>query len=124
MGTVILTEEILEERTGLYEMDLLKEDGAGFTPGEISTLTITYYDLDTLEIINSRDFQDCLNLNNVTLANDGHLTWEIQITDSIIIDSRKELEQHIVLFTWGWDSGARAGSHEIQFPIRNLTLVA
>ena len=124
MSTTILTEDILEKRTGLYEMDLVKEDGTAFTPGEISGLTITYYDLDTTSIINSRTFQDCLNTNDVTLDDTGHLIWEIQPEDSVIIDLRKELEQHIVLFTWSWDSDQRVGSFEVQFPIRNLTLVS
>lgn len=124
MAIVILTDEVLEKSTGLYEFDLLKEDETPFSLSEIEALTITYYDLDTETIINSRDDQDCLNTNDVELDAAGHLIWEIRTEDSVLLDSRKELEQHIVLFTWTWDTGLRKGRHEVQFPVRNLTLVS
>ena len=123
MATTVLTNDILEQRTAIYEFDMVKEDDSAFSLAEIEALTLTYYDLDSSEIINSRNFQSVLNVNNVTVDSVGHVTWEITPADSVLVDERKELEQHIALFTWTWASGTRIGSHEIQFPVRKLTLV-
>ena len=122
MAIVVLTTEIIEKTTGLYEFDIVDELDDPVPVSDLSSMDITYYDLDTETIINSRSSQDVLNVNNVTVDEVGHVIWSLQTSDSILIDARKELEQHIVLFHWVTGNGV-VGRHEVQFPVRNLTLV-
>lgn len=122
MAIVILTTEVLEQTTGLYEFDIVDEVDVAVPATDLASMTLTYYDLDTLEIINLRNAQNVLNANNVSIDLVGHVIWSLQVEDSILIDTRKELEQHVILFHWVTLNGV-VGRHEVQFPVRNLTLV-
>lgn len=52
----------------------------------------------------------------------GKVVWTMQPLDTVIVDARKELEEHIALFVWTWATGAKSGSQEILITIENLTL--
>lgn len=81
---------------------------------DISSATITLYDLETYQptgspivgIINNRDAQDILNTNNVTIhATSGLLTWAVQPDDNPIVTPIRQIERHRaelhVVFTSG-----------------------
>lgn len=59
---------------------------------------------------------------SATLSLSGKIIWSMQDEDTVMVDSRKETEDHIALFVWTWDSGSKTGSQEIQITIENLSL--
>lgn len=70
---------------------------------DITVATLTLFDLETYNpsgspivgIINSRDAQDVLNANNVTIhATSGLLTWVMQPADNPIVTTRRQIERH------------------------------
>jgi hypothetical protein len=119
---VILDTAIPEQSTAFYSSLLTDEDDNPIAPAQLTSLTLTYYDQETESIINSRNFQNVLNTNNVTLGADGVLEWTLQSADTIIYDARKELEWHVALFSWLSLSGF-VGRHEVKIKIENLSKV-
>ena len=115
---------IKEETTAIYSCTLKDEDGNAISDVALTTLTLTLYDSVTGDIINDRDGQNVLNANNVTVAS-GVLTWTMQPEDTAIIHSSslRDPEVHIALFEWTYDSGTKAGKHELKLEIVNLRKV-
>src|SRR2546421_8993806 len=117
-STVVLTTPILEKTTGIYPFELVDESNMGIDGAQIGTMTLTYYDKYTGQIINARQAQNVLNANNVTLVTVvgpplvTTVTWLLQPLDTVLVDARHELEQHIALFEWTWASGTRRAAHE------------
>lgn len=124
VAAAVLTTPVRERTTAFYTTTIVDENDVGVDLANIATLTLTYYDAETNTIINSRDDQDVLNTNNVTVATTGGtVIWTLQPLDTIIVDDRKELERHIAFFTWTWNV-VNIGRKEIAFDIENiLTLV-
>ena len=104
-------------------------------PGStLSTLKLTVYAIDSDgvdHIINGRNQQNVLNVNNVTVADvattrpDGtqyNLVWTIQPGDTVILNDALRNERHICLFEWTWPTG-NAGKQEIILSVRNLRRV-
>lgn len=103
-----------------YEATLTDEDAAPITLASVSTLTLTLYDVATGGIINSRNGQDVLNTNNVTLhATSGLLTWSIQALDNPIVTSTLSFERHRALFVATLTNGT-IGRHEVDLVVNNL----
>lgn len=128
-SAVILTQPILEATTALYTFTLVNEFDEGVPMGVLGTLIMTYYDLVSGALINGRHDQNVLNANDVTVTEVvgpplvTTVTWVIQPADSVIVDDRLELEQHVALFRWSWYSGTHFSAHEVQFGIEALTYV-
>ena len=118
----VFTTSILEGTTAIYSTTLVDEDSVAIGGAQVTVMTLTYYDVETNQILNSRDEQNVLNTNNVTLSAGGVLEWLLQSGDTVIIDDRKELERHKALFTWLWGSD-RIGRHEIEFDCENVLTV-
>ena len=79
----------------------------------------------TGDIINSREGQNVLNTNNVTVDEDGLLTWNIQGDDNQIVSTTLaagEYETHIALFEWVWSSGQ--GKEQIELMVEQLDKVS
>lgn len=129
MTTIALATTLLEGQTGLYTVDIEDENGNAVDISQLTTFTLTYYDKETREIINSRDGQDVFQTNDVTIATAigpplvTTLTWSIQPNDAIIIDDRRAQEHHVALFEWTWGGGARHAAHSIDFIVENLLFV-
>ena len=128
-STTLLTTVALEHTTPVYVFEIVDEAGVAVDASQIATLTLTYYDKATEHIINSRDAEDVLNLGDVALVTDigppivTTVTWTLQPEDTVIVDQRRETEQHIALFEWTWDSGAKAMAHEVQFGVEQITYI-
>ena len=123
MAATLLSTPVRERTTAFYTTTIVDENDVGVALANIATLTLTYYDAETNAIINSRDDQDVKNTNNVVVAaTGGGVTWTLQPLDTIIIDDRKELERHIALFTWTWNT-VNIGRKEIAFDIENILTV-
>lgn len=68
--------------------------------------------------VNGRQNQNILNLNNVTIDNDGRVTWDIQSSDMAIIDPFIFFEPRIAVFELVWPDGIIL--HEVTFNVRNV----
>ena len=127
-STVILDTILLQDTTGIYSFELVDQNNAAIDVAQLETVTLTYYDKETRQIINTRDGQNILQANNViitTVAGPPIVTtliWSIQQEDTVIIDSRRELETHIALFEWTWAT-TRKGVHEVQFQVESILYI-
>ena len=107
--TITLEErQIFEQSSADLTATLLQDsdDPQSVVPGSsLLSLTLTLYDVETGQIINQRDNQDVLNTNQVTVDENGLLTWYMQPEDTIIVTDElppDSTEQHIALFTFTW----------------------
>lgn len=130
MPATVFTNPIKERQTGAYSFTLVDENDAGINMNTILTMTLTYYDKETLTIINNRQDQNVLNNNNVTVNTVisptlvTTVTWSFRPEDTIVVDNRHELETHVALFQWTWGSNpVLHAAHEMEFQIENLTYV-
>ena len=120
-----------ERSSALYTATLNDEKGDPVTVSALATLTVTLYDKATGDIINSRNGQDALNANDVTLhATSGALTWKMKAADNPINTPATieagDYERHIALFEWTYDmsgSGVGDGKHEVIIDVLSLTKV-
>jgi len=98
---------VREDCGAKYTAVLLDEDDAPIAAGTLDTLTLTLWDYSTRTILNSRDAQDVLNANNVTLDGSGNLVWYLQADDNAIVGTVAEgnIETHKALFEWTWGTG-------------------
>lgn len=117
-----LSDTIPEATTPVLAFQIVDADGDGFLP---DTLTLTLYASPRLgesagPIVNSRDAQDVLNANGVTVDSSGHVSWQMTAADTACVRSGSASEIHVALFQWTWDSGNKAGKHEIAHAIANL----
>ena len=125
---VVLAEPVLEHQTALYSFTLVDEDGLGVDVSTLASMKLTYYDVATKVILNTRQAQNALNANNVTvttipLPTVTTVLWVLQPADTVLQDSRREREQHIALFEWTWQGGAKSAAHEVQFAVEQITYV-
>lgn len=120
-----LTFPIDEKETGQYTATIVGNDGVTPLPGAtLTTLVLTLYAIKqdgTDQIINGRNVQNVLNVNNVTVTAGGLLTWIVQVADTTLVEAIP-FERHIALFEWTWPGGA--GKHEVILVVRNLRRVA
>jgi hypothetical protein len=83
-------------------LDPIQDSGESYTGSLLlvfETLTLTLRDASTGTVINSRDVQNVLNTNGVTLDDDGLLIWSATSADTPIITSTKKgNELHIATF--------------------------
>jgi len=117
------TDKFDERTTGQVSATVVNEAGTALPAASLATLTLTLYDRTSGTIINSRDNQNVLNTNGVTVDSAGVFLWTLTPLDTIIVDATKSLETHVGLFTWTYDSGTKTGRHEIVHVVRNLTKV-
>ncbi len=120
-----------EQEGGSYLATVLDDLGV-MIPGSILTalqLTVWVVRQDgSTAIVNNRNHQNVLNLNNVTVydtlqTGDGrpyNLRWKIQPEDTTFVEVLP-FERHLFLFEWTWPQGN--GKHENVLVVRNLQMV-
>jgi hypothetical protein len=93
---------------------ITNEVGTAIPSSELTAATLTLYDLGTyvpgaspvVGIINSRNGQDVLNTNDVTIhATSGLVTWVMQPEDNPIINTRRQVERHRANIGFEWSTG-------------------
>lgn len=114
--------ELQEGQSGVFTFILKDENGDPVEKAAVDTLTLHIYDRLTDEIINTRDEQDVLDANGVTMhATSGLVTWSIAPVDVPFLGGDTiPAEVHIARFRATWDSGAKAFSYEIEMTVCNL----
>lgn len=118
--------------TARYRALLVDETGAAVAGSALSTLTLTLIDATSKQKINSRDAQNVLNLNGVTVfdapqgavdENGNHYTfnleWILAPADTTVIDGthKSELRRAVFIATWG---GTKQMEHEYDFTVRTI----
>jgi len=115
---------LLENVSGVYTGTLTANDGVTPIPSaSLVTLTLTLYVIKTdgtIDYVNSRNAQNVLNANNVTVNAAGLLTWSIQVLDTTLVEALP-FERHIALFEW--TTASVAGKHEAILIVQALTEV-
>lgn len=113
------TQYLTESQSAQYSGILKDELGDPVPSTEIQTLTLTFYDYATGDIINGRDHQDALNANDVTMDDYGVVTWVITPEDTgFILPSTSA--KRIALFEATWAGGSRFFSWEVMFIIQDV----
>ena len=127
----MLVLDIHEQASGGYWATMVDEAGNLIPGSTLTTLTLTLYTLSgtgAITIINGRDHQNVLNLNDVQVFNtlqtrsDGktyNLLWQIRPEDTTLVNPLLAFERHIAVFEWTWPNN-HAGSHEIALAVKNL----
>jgi hypothetical protein len=108
----------VEGTSGRITGTITNDAGTAILP---DTLTLLLYDLKTGTIINSRNRQNVLNLNGVTISGAGGFEWRVSAADNVVVASPNQLERHRALFEWTFAGGQ--GKAEIDVLVANLSRV-
>ena len=124
----LLSTTMLEATTGLLTFLLVDSVGDGVPVSMLTTLTLTYYDVISGTIVNSRNAQNVLNANDVSVTTAGSpavttIEWQIQPADTAMVDPELALEYRVAQFRWTWDSGTRHDAFQVQFAVENMAFV-
>lgn len=97
--------------------------GVAIPLANISSLTLTLTNARTGAVVNSRNAQNVLNANNVTVnATTGAMSWLIQAADTTMVDGSFSTEDHIAKFVWTYET-SKVGMHTHRIRLINyLTL--
>lgn len=117
------TYRISEQETPTYEFRLVDEAGVPIAGSTLNTATLTLYAVPSGTIINSRNGQNVLNANQVTISEAGLVTWTLQLNDVKILDNTLRIEVHRALFLFTWGAG-RSKPHEVDLEVENLGKLA
>jgi hypothetical protein len=107
MSTTVDLGLVRERASAVYRCTLLDQDGDPIPSSALDALYLTVYDIATETKLNDRDRQSVLNENDVTVNGSGELEWEMQSADNALVTPAKALEQHMFVFEFEWDGGAR-----------------
>ena len=112
-----------EGATARYTATLTDETGAAINGTALDSLVLTAYVADTGAILNSRNAQNVLNTNGVTIDAAGLLTWTLAPADNAISTTVATMtyERHVGYFLATWASGTKKCPHEMSWLVRNLT---
>jgi len=119
--------EVSEGNSYVCTMTLLDEAGDPVASAALDTITLTLYDRDTREVINTRDGQDVFDTNGGTMhATSGLFTLLLEPDDLPIVTTRKSIEVHVAHVRFAWTDGtdAKAVSHEFELEVRNIRAFA
>lgn len=119
------TFEIDETSTPDYIATLLDKDDEPIPGSVLDTLTLTLYQEYTAEIINSRDRQNVLQTNQVTVSEAGELVWHLTQEDNAIVDDALGAEPHIALFEYTFPGvgGTEYAKKAVRFLVDNFVRV-
>lgn len=104
-----------ENQSARVAFTLLDEDDVGVGPSRLLTATLTLIDLETERIINSRNAQNVINANNVTITEEGRVTWDLQgEADNVLVRGdnglvrwNQQMERHRARFYFTWAQGGQ-----------------
>lgn len=110
-------------QSGLFTGTLLDANGTAIPLANINSITLTITDAATGSIVNSRNSQNVLNANNVTVhATSGALSWLIQPGDTTLLNSSSAYEEHIAEFTWTYET-SKVGKHTHRLGCRGYVML-
>jgi len=116
-----------EATTDLYEAVIEDENGDAIAAASLTTLTLTLWDKLTGTVINSRNAQNVLNTNGVTVDASGNLVWTMTPADNALTGTtltNGQIEEHLAEFIWTWAAGVKKGNHQVQIDVLALDKVS
>lgn len=116
----MFVKQMNERTSGVYTATIVDAAQQPVPGSNLEQLTLTLYDLVTKAVINSRNAQNVLNTNGVTVDGNGLLTWTIAPADNPIITAGKLLEAHRAVFHGTWASGSREYTYQMEIQVTNL----
>lgn len=133
----ITRERFTEGSSGFIRGQIVDQNGDPIELDVLTAATLTLYDFETKQVINGRDRQDILAsgspaiLNDVEYEGDGYFRWDLQaatitdgspsdLGDNEIINPRRQMERHRVMFRFTWTGGAF--NYEVEIEVENLRL--
>jgi hypothetical protein len=114
-----------ERQTALLSFQLVDELGEDIALTDLTSLTVTLYDIASGEIINERESSDALNANDVEVSAAGLVSWTMTPDDNAILKTAIQAgsyERHMALFEWGWN-GDKEGREPIEIYVTQMTKV-
>lgn len=119
---------IRELSTNRFRATFKDENGTVIPAASLTTVTLTWYDTTDLSIINSRNAQNVLNANNVTIDANGVLTWEMQPNDAAVTATEAahkpgNTRLRRALFIYTYATGAKGNNSEFEFQVLNVRKV-
>lgn len=123
------TFEFDERATPKLKSTLTDPDGVAIPVASLYSFELTLFSVHTGNPINSRNHQNVLNQNGVTITSAGNplvttVQWQTVMADMIIEKPTLLKEHHIALFEWTWDGGNKSGKTEINIYVKNLSKVS
>lgn len=120
---------ITEGTTPILSAVVTNESKTALAASELDTVTLTYFDSRSKAIINSRDAQDVLNANSVTVGSDGNLQWYMLAADTAAADpeAAESVRRLTARFNWTWtDTGGRprVGQEDIAINLKTPIAVS
>lgn len=116
-----------EKESRFYDLTFTDQTGTQIALASMSALTLSLFlkDSDPIIYINSRNGQNILNANNVTIDSAGKITWAIQPADSAMQNADAQVEVHVAIFTLTTTGGTPLTvRHEAHMYVDNLEPVS
>lgn len=122
--------DVNERSSKVVTFTLKDQAGAPVPAASLTAAELTLYDVETYEnaspavgILNDRQGQNVLNLNNVTIhSTSGLVTWTMQPEDNVIVTERRQVERHRAMFHFAWSGGSF--DYECEIEVVNLRSAA
>ena len=125
MATTTDLGKVRELSSGIYTAVLRDEASLPIPDTTLDTLTLSLYDTLTQTYINSRQQQDVLNANGVTIDGSGNLTWLVEPEDHVLLGIRGfETHRAVFEYTWTDDSVSKRDWHALLFTVEAEFAVA
>ncbi len=120
MNTSLIT--VNERSSARYTFTVLDYDRVMIPKSQMSTLRLSVFEARSLTTVNGRNDQNVFDQNNVTIAADGTITWDVQPGDNIIVNPEYSQETHTVQFTLVV-TGGKQHVHQTAIVVNNLAKV-
>ncbi len=95
------------------------EANAPIPSSALGSLKLTLFNADDATIINGVDQVQILNAGRGSVDAGANLICTLLPQDNVIVGNAIE-ELHVAFFDWEWASGAKRGSVEVEFFVRNF----
>jgi len=119
--------EIDEGTTPILSAVITNETRTRLAASDLTSVTLTYFDARSKAIINSRNAQNILNANSVTVDSNGNLLWFLLAADTAAVDPAADepVRRLTARFIWKWnDTGGRARVGQDDIAINLKTPIA
>ena len=115
-------DNVREGSSGTLTITLKQHDGIPIPKVSLETLTLTLYDVETDQVINSRSGVNIFDAHGCTVADDGTATLSLTPADNVVIDRNRpygepEIHAALVKFTAAVNI---AGNAELRFTVERV----